>query len=184
MKNQLTLIFSIRRVIVELCPFFDRRKKLLVFTVTCLFAHCIRQIPYNGIFSRRQIFVVLSQKHDDYCSRILIFAVGNVREKSFWFFSAKIVEWVAQLDFPSIEQLCGKKISGQSIWNVKNKRYLQSDRQTNKNNIFTFRRLNKMTVENKTMKCLSCLLVTFRWKQQSKRWRWESQPAWIRYQQN
>ena len=37
---------------------------------------------------------------------------------------------------------------------------LQSDRQTNKKNIFTFRRLNKMTVENKTMKCLSCLLVT------------------------
>ena len=41
-----------------------------------------------------------------------------------------------------------------------NKRYLQSDRQTNKKNIFTFRRLNKMAVQNKTMKCLSCLLVT------------------------
>ena len=38
-------------------------------------------IPYNGIFSRRQIFAVLYQKHGDYFSRILIFAVGNVREK-------------------------------------------------------------------------------------------------------
>ena len=37
--------------------------------------------PYNGIFSRRQMFAVLSQKHGDYFSRILIFAVGNVREK-------------------------------------------------------------------------------------------------------
>ena len=36
---------------------------------------------YNGIFSRRQIFVVLSQKHGDYFSRILIFAAGNVSEK-------------------------------------------------------------------------------------------------------
>ena len=38
-------------------------------------------LPYNGIFSRRQISAVLSQKHDDYFLRILIFAVGNVREK-------------------------------------------------------------------------------------------------------
>ena len=38
-------------------------------------------VPYNGIFSRRQIFAVLSQKHGAYFSRILIFAVGNVREK-------------------------------------------------------------------------------------------------------
>ena len=38
-------------------------------------------LPYNGIFSRRQISAVLSQKHDDYFSQILIFAVGNVREK-------------------------------------------------------------------------------------------------------
>ena len=34
-----------------------------------------------------------------------------------------------------------------------------TDKQRNKNNIFTFRWLNKMTVQNKTMKCLSCLLV-------------------------
>ena len=40
------------------------------------------------------------------------------------------------------------------------KRYLQSDRHTNKKNIFTFRPLNEMSVQNKTMKCLSCLLVT------------------------
>ena len=52
-------------------------------------------IPYNGIFSRRQIFAVLSQKHGDYFSRILIFAVGNVREKLFRFFSAKIMAGVA-----------------------------------------------------------------------------------------
>ena len=38
-------------------------------------------ILYNGIFSRRQIFAVLSKKHGDYFSRILIFAVGNVHEK-------------------------------------------------------------------------------------------------------
>ena len=38
-------------------------------------------LPYNGIFSRRQIFAVLSKKYEDYFSRILIFAVGNVREK-------------------------------------------------------------------------------------------------------
>ena len=38
-------------------------------------------IPYNGIFSRRQIFAVLSKKkHGDYLLRILIFAVANVRE--------------------------------------------------------------------------------------------------------
>ena len=76
-------------------------------------------IPYNGIFSRRQIFAVLSKKDGDYFSRILIFAVGNVIEKYFLFFSAKIVEWVAQLDFPSIDQLWGKKISDQSIWNAR-----------------------------------------------------------------
>ena len=29
-----------------------------------------------------------------------------------------------------------------------------------KKSIFTFRRLNKMTVQNRTMKCLSCLLIT------------------------
>ena len=39
------------------------------------------KLPYNGIFSRRQIFAVLSKNHGDYFSRILIFAVGNVREK-------------------------------------------------------------------------------------------------------
>ena len=39
------------------------------------------KIPYNGIFSRRQILAVLSKKHADYFSQILIFAVGNVREK-------------------------------------------------------------------------------------------------------
>ena len=61
------------------------------------------------------------KKHGDYCSRILIFAVADVREKSFRFFSAKFVESVAELDFPSIEQMCGKKISGQT-----NRRYLQS----------------------------------------------------------
>ena len=38
-------------------------------------------ILYNGIFSRRQIFAVLSKKHEDYFSRILIFVVGNIREK-------------------------------------------------------------------------------------------------------
>ena len=41
-----------------------------------------------------------------------------------------------------------------------NKRYLQSDRQTNKKNIFTFRWLNETAVQNKTMKRLSCLLDT------------------------
>ena len=40
-----------------------------------------QNIPYNGIFSRRQISAVLSKKHGDYFSRILIFAVGYVREK-------------------------------------------------------------------------------------------------------
>ena len=77
-------------------------------------------IPYNGLFSRCQIFAVLSKKHEDYL-RILIFAVANVREKSFRFFSAKSIGWVAQLDFSSIEQMCGKKISGQT-----NREYLQS----------------------------------------------------------
>ena len=38
-------------------------------------------IPYNGIFSSRQIFAVLSQKHGDYFLRILIFVVANAREK-------------------------------------------------------------------------------------------------------
>ena len=42
-----------------------------------------------------------------------------------------------------------------------NERYMQSDRQKkNKKNIFTFRRLNKILFQNKTMKCVSCLLVT------------------------
>ena len=40
-------------------------------------------IPYNGIFSCRQIFAVLSQKRGNYFSWILIFAVGNVRKKQF-----------------------------------------------------------------------------------------------------
>ena len=83
-------------------------------------------IPYNGIFSRRQIFAVLFKKHGDYFSGILIFAVGNVRKKWFRFFSAKIIEWMAQLDFPTIDQLCGKKISGQSIKQTK-RTYLHSD---------------------------------------------------------
>ena len=44
------------------------------------------------------------------------------------------------------------------------KDYLQSDRQTNKNNILTFRRLNTMTVQYKTMKCLvllACYVVSY-----------------------
>ena len=119
-------------------------------------------IPYDGIFSRRQIFAVFSKKHGDYFSRILIFAVGNIP-----ILFCENFEWVIQLDFPSIDQLCGKKISGQSIWNARNKRYLQSYRQTNKNNRFTFKRLKKMTVQNKTMKSLSCLLVTWTLKVES-----------------
>ena len=51
------------------------------FVHTLMNVHCPYHIPYNGIFSCRQIFAVLSQKHGDYFSRILIFAVGNVREK-------------------------------------------------------------------------------------------------------
>ena len=85
-----------------------------------MYFHWLKQkIPYNGIFSRRQMFAVLSKKHRDYFSRILIFAVGIVSEKYFLFFSAKIVAWVAQLDFPSIDQLGGKEISGQSVWNAR-----------------------------------------------------------------
>ena len=41
----------------------------------------ISVIPYNGIFLRRQIFAVLSQKHEDYFSGILIFADVADREK-------------------------------------------------------------------------------------------------------
>ena len=68
------------------------------------------RIPYNGIFSRRQLVVVLSKK-----TWGLFFADVNFRgrqrqRKIISIFSAKIVERVAQLDFPSIEQLCGKKI--------------------------------------------------------------------------
>ena len=85
-------------------------------------------LPYNGIFLRRQIFVVLSKKHGAYFSRILIFVVGNVCEKWFWFVSAKIVEWVAKHDFPSIDQLCGEEISNQSVWNGRNKRYLNKQK--------------------------------------------------------
>ena len=52
---------------------------------------------------------------------IIFFADFNFRSRQhprniiLTFFSAKIVECGAQLDFPSIEQLCGKKILGQSI---------------------------------------------------------------------
>ena len=76
--------------------------------------NCIH-IPYNGIFSRRQIFAVLSKK-----TWGLFFADFNIRgrqrpRKLISFFSAKIVEWVSQLEFPFIDQLCGKKNSGQNI---------------------------------------------------------------------
>ena len=36
-----------------------------------------RQVPYNGIFSRRQIFAVLSKKHGDYFSRLATSAKNN-----------------------------------------------------------------------------------------------------------
>ena len=61
-------------------PNTGRRHNLPVFIAMFLIV-----IPYNGIFSRRQIFAGLSKKHGDYFSRILIFAVGNVREKYFLF---------------------------------------------------------------------------------------------------
>ena len=60
------------------------KKKNVVLTVNILGNNVGRifiNLPYNGIFSCRQIFAVLSQKHGDYFSRILIFASGNVREK-------------------------------------------------------------------------------------------------------
>ena len=64
-------------------------------------------------------------------------------------FSAKIKEWVTQLDFPSIDHLCGKKTSVKVSATQGNKRYLQSNRQTDKKNIFTFSRLNKMMKSKK-----------------------------------
>ena len=51
---------------------------LILYTFFYVFPH----VPYNGIFSRRLIFAVLSQNHGDYFSQILIFAVGNIRQKN------------------------------------------------------------------------------------------------------
>ena len=41
----------------------------------------MKSTPYNGIFSFHQIFAILSEKHWDYFSQILIFTVGNVCKK-------------------------------------------------------------------------------------------------------
>ena len=72
---------------------------------------CPPELQYNGLLSRRQIFAVLSKKNTGIIFlRILIFAVDDVREKSFRFFSAKFIELVAQFDFPSIEQMCREKL--------------------------------------------------------------------------
>ena len=87
------------------------------------------RIPYNVIFSRRQLVVVLSKKTWGLFFADINFRGRQRQRKIISIFSAKIVERVAQLDFPSIEQLCGKKIF-------------------------------RTKVQNKTMKCLFCLIVT------------------------
>ena len=126
---------------------------LICFTAMRLIIPPVYEVPYNGIFSRRQIFAVLSKKYGDYFSRILIFII------SILFRENRRVGGTTRLSLYRTtvrkENLRPKVSETQRI-----KRYLQSDRQTNKNNIFTFRRLKTMTVQNKTMKCLSCLLVT------------------------
>ena len=97
-------------------------------------------IPYNGIFSRRQIFAVLSKK-----TWALFFADFNFRGRQRL---RKIISiHLAQFDFPSIDQLCGKKISGQSIWNAREWN-IRAVWQTNKQKepILIFRWFNKMTV--------------------------------------
>ena len=66
---------------------------------------------------------------------------------------------MAQLDFPSIDQLCRKKISRQGIWNERYKIYLQSDKQ--KGPIYTQTvETNDCSEQIKTSVCL--LLET--WK--------------------
>ena len=116
------------------------------------------RIPYNGIFLRRQIFAVLSQKHGDYFSRILIFAVGNVRENNFNSFPRKSYRGggITQL---SLDRSTVRK---ENLWpkylkrkGIKDTCSLADTKKTNKKNIFTYRRLNKITVQSKTMKCLS-----------------------------
>ena len=43
----------------------------------CLCVYADKYILYNGIFSRRQIFAVLSKKHGDYFSRLAMSAKNN-----------------------------------------------------------------------------------------------------------
>ena len=68
------------------------------------------QIPYIGIFLRRQIFAVLFQKHGDYFFADFNFRGRQHPRKIISIFFAKSVEWVAQFDFPS-RKLDDAKIS-------------------------------------------------------------------------
>ena len=114
-------------------------------------------IPYNGIFSRRQIFAVLSQKHSDYFSRILIFAVGNVRKKiiSILFRENRGGGGITplSLDRPTVrkENLRPKYLKRKGIKDTCSLTYKKKQQQ----NRLTYRRLYKITVQSKTMKCLS-----------------------------
>ena len=78
-------------------------------------------IPYSGIFSRRQIFVVLSKK-----TWRLIFADFNFcrPRKIISILFRKNHRVGGQIEFPSIDQLCRKKIYGQIIWNAREKKIL------------------------------------------------------------
>ena len=116
----------------------------------------VHQVPYNGIFSRHKIsaFFFFSQK----CGimfRVFLIFFG-------WLCSRKRIK-IMRVGGTTRLSLNRSTVRKENLWpkylTERNKRYLQSDRHTNKKNIFTFRLLNKMTVQNKTMKCLSCLFV-------------------------
>ena len=113
-------------------------------------------IPYNGIFSHRQIFAVLSQKHSDYFSRILIFAVGNIRKIviSILFRENRGGGGITQLslDRPTVrkENLQPKYLKRKGIKDTCSLTYKKQQQ-----NRLTYRRLNKITVQGKTIKYLS-----------------------------
>ena len=121
----------------------------------------VQQVPYNGIIMGYfrvtkflRFFFFFSQKRGDYVSWVLIFFR--------WLCSQKRIKTM-RVGGTTRLSLDRSTVRKENLWpkylTERNKRHLQSDRHTNKKNIFTFRLLNKMTVQNKTMKCLSCLFV-------------------------
>ena len=70
------------------------------------------------------------------------------------------LDWVAQLAFPSIDQLCGKKISGQNIWNSNGMKDTCSltDKQTQRTYLHSDGWIKWLFRTKQWNLCLACLL--------------------------